>query len=184
MHPLQSHVSRRQIMRVAALASLASAIPSVALAAHRHAAVTGAVDAFVPGQTAFRSVSVDTSGLAARGLPNYAARIARESGPLVAKIFADRLAPEHSGAPRLIIKVDTIELGSEDDTGSGFFSGGSNDSISGAGVIVNARGVVLDSKPIDTSLPVLHSPADILYVENLRALNLVSTLARWVKQSV
>lgn len=175
--------SRRHIMGWAFAAGAAAVLPTQAFAARKpHAEAVDAAP-YVAGQSSFSSVTVDTSGMADRGLPNYAARIAKEAEPLVTKIFADRLSSGRSGA-RLIIKVDIIDLRSEESTNAGFFGTSSQDSISGAGVVVDAHGRELFRKPIDTSIPSMHSPGDLLYVENLRAMNLVETLARWVKQDV
>lgn len=176
--------SRRQMVRFGLMAGIAAALPVEALAARRttHAAV--ASEPYVPHETAFASASVDTSGLAERGLPNYAARIGRETAPLVREVFADRLAHGQSGAPRVIVRVDTIELGNAESNGIGVFGGGDPDTISGAAVVVDAAGRVLYEKPLFTSLPVMLSPGDIQYAEDLRAKNLVATLARWVKQDV
>lgn len=177
-------LSRRQMVRFGLIAGVAAALPAEAFAARRKAHTSVAAEPYVPHQTAFAGAAVDTSGLADRGLPNYAARIARETASSVRDIFADRLAEGRPGAPRVIVRVDTIELGNAASSQLGLWSGGSSDSISGAAVVVDANGRVLFEKPLWTSLPVLGSAADVLYDEDLRARKLVATLARWVKQDV
>ncbi len=176
--------SRRNVMGWAIAAGAVAILPTQAFAARKpHAEVMDSAP-YVAGQSTFSSVTVDTSGMAERGLTNYAARIAKETEPLVTKIFADRLSAGRSSGARLIIKVDIIDLGSSESTNVGLFGTSSQDTISGSGVVVDAHGREVFRKPIDTSLPAMHSPGDLLYVENLRAVNLVETLARWIKQDV
>lgn len=184
MDARDKQLSRRQMVRFGLMAGIAVALPAEALAAHRKTHASVASEPYVPHQTAFASASIDTSGLAERGLPNYAAKIARETAASVRDVFADRVASGRPGAPRVIVRVDTIELGNAGSSQLGFLSGGSPDTISGAAVVVDAGGQVLFEKPLWTSLPVQGAIGDILYVEDLRARNLVVTLARWVKQDV
>lgn len=184
MKPQDKHFSRRQMVRFGLIAGMAVVLPAEAFAAHRKTHTSVAVEPYVPHQTDFASASVDTSGLADRGLPNYAARIAQETAASVRDVFADRLAAGRPGAPRVIVRVDTIELGNAGSSQLGLLSGGASDSISGAAVVVDASGRVLFEKPLWTSLPAPAPAGDVLYDEDLRARKLVTTLARWVKQDV
>lgn len=184
MDATDNHFSRRQMMRAAVLAGLAVALPVDAFAARRKAQASVAAEPYVPHQTAFASASVDTSGLANRGLPNYAARIARETAPVVHDVFADRLTGGRPGAPRVIVRIDTIELGNADANNFGLFGSGNPDSVSGAAVVVDGAGRVVFEKPLWTSIPAAPTNGDLLYSEDLRARRLVETLARWVKQDV
>lgn len=176
--------SRRRLVRFGLMAGLAVVLPVEALAAHKTSHPSSAAEPYVPHQTGFASATVDPSGLSERGLPNYAARIARLSSRAVRDVFADRLASGQRGAPRVIVRVDTIELGNAESVSTGFFGSGAEDSISGAVLVVDAGGRVLFEKPLWTSVPVQRIPGDIVSAEDFRATNLVATLARWAKQDV
>jgi hypothetical protein len=168
-----SGVSRRGLLGVT-VAGLALGLPRIAIAA----------DSFPVGQTRFRSVSVDTRGLAESGLPNYAVRIAKMAEPIVASVFANRLAPGDAGAPRLVLKINSISLDRDGNIGRTPFNLEDRDWISGGGDIVDGRGKVLRSAPIETSAGAFDPSGDVLTAENIRTERLITILAEWVDRSI
>lgn len=178
MIPITQSISRPVMRRFAVFAAIAASLAFGSMAAR--------ADNAGPGEMRFSSVSVDTQGLADRGLPNYAVRVAREAEPILQKVFADRLASGTS-SPRLILKINKIILSSDPDGsgGSMFGTSGESDYITGVGEVVDGHGHVIESKPIETSAtPLGGQGPDIVYLENLRTKNLISTLAEWVKREI
>jgi hypothetical protein len=168
-------LSRRALLEGAGTVGLAAAMSLSGVMAARADAPVGSVR--------FSGLSIDTQPLANRGLPDYAARIAREAQPVVASVFADRLAAKRTGAPRLILRIDSIVLNAMPNTGPFMTTG--FDEISGAGVIVDAHGKVLQVVPVSTSAGAFGNTSSyIVSVEDLRTMGLVRVLAEWVKQSV
>lgn len=146
-----------------------------------------AVQTAFAGEQRFSAISVDTKPLADKGLSGYAARITKVAQPLVAEVFADRLTPNTPSAPRLVIRIDSIQLGSSERQRMPFSIGSSNDLdwISGAGVVTDAHGKVLHVEPIETSAQAFGgSTADILAIEALRTQHLITVLAQWIHQAV
>jgi hypothetical protein len=170
--------SCRRLLGLATVAGLAASLT--------FGTIVAKADTQAPGEMRFSSISVDTQGLADRGLSNYAVRVAKEAQPIVQKVFADRLAPGTS-APRLVLKINEILLSSDADApgGSPFGPGSENDFISGVGEVVDGHGHVIETKPIETSAtPFGGEGPDIVYLENLRTKNLISTMAEWIKREI
>jgi len=164
-------LSRRSLLLGAGIAGLA-AFPAVA-------------DPFTPGEARFTGLSVDTSPIAERGLTNYAARVAREAQPILTKVFADRLAQGHAGGLRLVLRIDSIGLSSNAGARGLNFLDSNQDSIEGAGVILDAHGKVVHIEPIYTTASAFGPrTGDTLENEDLRMQNLVTILAEWVKRAV
>jgi len=173
-------VSRRRLLGLAGTAGL---VPLLMPAAGKAIAA----EAPVPGQLRFRSVSVDTQPLADKGLSAYAGRVAKEAQPIVATVFADRLTPNRSDAPRLVVRIDLIELssGGEQSTGFGLGPAANSDWIAGAGEIIDAHGKILRTEPIHTSAPSYGGQgADVLAVEALRTRQLITLLAEWINKAI
>lgn len=97
-----------------------------------------------PKVTRFREVRVDTGPFAAKGVRNYAAKVADRLRIAVAEAFAGRLAPGDAAAPILVIEVSEVRLASYTGGGGhGMFdrSGGEgDDTMSGALVLTSAKG--------------------------------------------
>ncbi len=170
--------SRRGVLRLAGAAGALASLPLGVIAALADQA---------PGELRFSGLSVDTSGLAERGLSNYAVRIAKEAQPILDRVFADRRASGGAGAPRLVLKIDQIQLASDVGAAAGFGAGPDSESdyITGAGQVVDGRGHVIATKPIDASAAPIGGPGpDILYLEKVRTERLIEVLAEWVKQAV
>jgi hypothetical protein len=112
-----------------------------------------------PAIARFRAVEVDAGPFAAKGVPNYAARVAAATRAAVPATFAGRIDPTAKGAPVLTLEIASVKLAAW--TGSGRGSsfdrfGGSSDAtdwIDGALVVRSASGAVIDRRPHIASLP-------------------------------
>jgi hypothetical protein len=174
---ISNRISRRGLLRTAGAAGLAVGMPMTAFAA--------AGTPLPAGETRFRSLSIDTRPLAEAGLSNYAVRIAKMAEPILASVFANRMAPGRADAPRLVLRIDSIQLSSDGDLGIAPFSTDEKDWISGAGEVVDAHGKVIRVEPVQTTSDAFRGGAgDILGVENLRTQRLITVLAEWVDRYI
>ena len=96
----------------------------------------------------FREVRVDTSPFAAKGVSNYAAKVAGRLRIAVAEAFAGRLVPGDGGAPVLVIEVSEVRLASGVGGSShGMFDRSESDDIMvGALVPTSAKGTVIERR--------------------------------------
>jgi hypothetical protein len=153
---------------------------AVFLAAAAVAAVATPAAAATAG---LAGVRVDTAPIAARGLPNYARRVAAASSAAATSALADRIRAGDSSLPTLVLRLDMVTLSS--DVGSGRHSGqfGSDqqrDWIEGEAVLVDRRGRVLGSKRITTYEPATwHGNPDIMADEDVRIARVVQVFAYW-----
>lgn len=105
-----------------------------------------------PAIARFRAVLVDTSPFAAKGVSNYAARVADRLRVAAAEGFAGRLAPGEAGAPVLVLEVSTVRMAafaggrSHGGFGLGDFGGDADDTMAGALVVRSAKGAVIDRR--------------------------------------
>lgn len=131
-----SSSSRRAVLVGMALLPLAACVAETAGTAPR-----------VPR---FREVRVDTGPFAAKGVSNYAAKVADRLRIAVGEAFAGRLAPGEASAPVLLIEVSEVRLASYVGGGShGLFdrSGGENDdTMVGTLVVLSAKGTAIDRR--------------------------------------
>jgi hypothetical protein len=104
----------------------------------------------------FRDVRVDTSTLAARGVPNYALRVAQAMGASARRTFADRITRDRN-APILVLRIDSVELAMGGGNGALRHHRGGGDSdhdfVEGAGLIIAPGGRILKQQPLLTALP-------------------------------
>ncbi len=98
----------------------------------------------------FRDVRVDTGPFAAKGVSNYAAKVADRLRIAVAEAFAGRITPGDGAAPALVIEVSEVRLASYVGGAShGVFdrSGGENDdTMVGALVLRSAKGATIERR--------------------------------------
>jgi hypothetical protein len=103
-----------------------------------------------PRVARFREVRVDTGPFAAKGVTNYAAKVAGRLRIAVAEAFAGRLAPGEASAPVLVTEVSEVRLASYVGGSShGLFdrSGGENDdTMVGALVLLSAKGAAIERR--------------------------------------
>lgn len=131
-----------------------------------------------------RAIRVDTGPLAARGLRNYAARVAAAAQPIVQREFADLITNDRS-APTAVLQIDTISLTSNPSGGVGFGMNRETDDISGAGLLIGAGGAVISREPFWTSItPTGGQRGDVLVDEDRRMRALVAQLAAWFAHSL
>jgi hypothetical protein len=174
---MSNGVSRRGLLRAFSTVGLIAGLPVAAVAA-----VAGSSPV---GEARFRSVSIDTRPLADAGLSNYAVRIAKMAEPIAQSVFADRIVPGQADAPRLVLRINSIQLASEGGLTALPFDSDNKDWIDGAGEIVDAHGKVLHVEPVQTTSDAFRGGgADILTVENLRTQRLITVLAEWIDRSV
>jgi hypothetical protein len=143
------------------------------------------------GVSRFRSLHIDTQPLADKGLSNYAVRIRAMADPIARQVFAGRLDPKDPAGLKLILRIDSIQLGPATSGrvpfafGWNSFGNDSTDWIEGAGVVVQRDGHVIAEKKTSTSAngsTVI--PGDVLASERLRTQHLIEVLARWVLDDV
>jgi hypothetical protein len=172
-----SSVYPRRAFLSGAAAALALLLPTASLAQISSAAPTASLY--------FRDVRVDTSPLAARGLPQFAAELAAIVRASARRIFADRMA-NNRWAPTLVLRIDSLSLaagvgGRRHRRGGG----GDRDFIEGIGLVVAANGRVLDERPLLTALP--SSSAAAWYdpdSETLRLAALGEQFAQWLRRAL
>ena len=160
------------------------------LAASGAAAFCFASDAAV-AQAAprFRSISIDVSPIASRGVPRYAAVVRQALEGPIREQFADRLAPTDKSAPALVVRVKSLDLASYAGGSSGnFLNGGSSfdkDEMEGEGLVVGPRGAVLQSYPILSSLNAGASGAWYLPDNEARRVTSISQhFAYWLRRRI
>ena len=98
------------------------------------------------GASRFRAVVVDASRVARLGSPVLAERVRGDVSAEVRRAFGDLLAPGDVRAPTLVVRIDSISLGSFTDNTIAT-EGNNKDYLEGAG-IVSANGRVLSTTPV------------------------------------
>ena len=99
----------------------------------------------------FRSVSVDTSPIAQRGATSYARAVSLYLTSSMRRIFAGRIDPSLRDAPTLVARVESVTLSANVGGSNGGFgptSGGNNDNLDGAGLLIGPGGGVQARYPI------------------------------------
>lgn len=131
--------------------------------------------------TALGGVRVDTGPIAARGLPNYAARVAAIGAPAARRALADRIGGG-KGAPSLVLSLSLVQLASDPGGSRDRFFGRDRplDWIEGDAILVDGRGREIRRKRFHTtndagSVERISTP----YGEDLRIARLVDIFARW-----
>lgn len=129
-------IDRRRFVAALALAPLAGCV--------------GDAEKPAPRVARFREVRVDTSPFAAKGVSNYAVRVADRLRLAVAEAFAGRIAAGDAAAPVLVIEVGEVRLASYVGGGShGLFdrSGGdTDDTMSGTLLLASAKGATIERR--------------------------------------
>jgi hypothetical protein len=130
------HMTRRAILAVlASTATLGSATTVLAAA--------------WPDGQRFREIRVDVSPLRARGEGESAAWVAAVLQADLQKSFAKYLAPGDRSAGVLVARIDNVVLGDpHPGMGSGMLGSDSIDGIEGDGLALDARGRVVGTYPL------------------------------------
>jgi hypothetical protein len=131
-----------QLTRRAALAALAMAAAGAAMPA-----------AAQQGGLRFREIRVDVSPLHDKDEDEEAAWVAAVLPGYLKQTFAKYLAPGDRNAGVLVARIDDVSLGEEDEIDSGLVVGNdTRDQIEGAGLVLDGRGVAVQSFPLYASL--------------------------------
>ena len=126
----------------------------------------------------FRAVVVDTSAMAARGVPNLAARVRAVLAPALAAQFG---AGSARGGPDIVARIKGYQLASE--AGSGELFPLENDWIDGS-VDVVSGGRVVASHPLLVNLRPAYSGRQLPDNEQRRLADLARAFAQWARQAV
>lgn len=134
------------------------------------------------GAARFHAIIIDTSPMAAKGVPNLAARVRAALAPALAQELAGRVATGDRRAPDLVVRVDAFELATTD--GSDSFFSGELDYLDGEVSVVSGRNV-LETFPLTTR----QSPqvAGAWYLpdnEQRRMVFIAGSFAQWVRQKL
>lgn len=129
-------------------------------------------------------VAVDVSRLRASGLGPFADLLARALLAETRAVFADRIG---KGGPRLVVRIDRIQLASYVGESSGglFSSGTPSDYLEGEALLVGPRGEIIAAYPQLLALPA--SSGGAWYVpggEQRRAEALARTYAQWLRRKM
>ncbi|TBW38663.1 hypothetical protein EYW49_08155 [Siculibacillus lacustris] len=133
---LSARPTRRAVLGALAAAPLA-------------ACATGAP---APAVRRFRAVTIDAGPFAAKGVPNYAARVAEAARAAIPSAFAGRLDPSDRNAPTLVIEIAGVSLAAWTGSGRSPFTmgvgaGDATDWMDGALVVRAPSGAVIDRRP-------------------------------------
>ena len=132
-------------------------------------------------RTRLRAVRLDVAPLVEKGLPNWAAKVARLAEPRLAAAFADLLAPGDAAAPVVTVSIDEIRLASTG-IGIGLFGDvADEDEISGRLVVAPPR-----AAPVTRRLTAHRAPESGPWsapdAEDRRLADLLALWARWARR--
>lgn len=109
-------VTRKNIVVVGrtAVTNLSTGTTRRALLAALAFAPLGACAALTPQPALttrrFRAIRIDVSPMVAKGVPNWAARVARALAPAARRAFADLVDPSDRKAPVLTLQIDAVDF--------------------------------------------------------------------------
>ena len=162
-----------QWTRRAALAALATATAA--------AVVTGA-DA-QPNGLRFREIRVDVSPLREKVQDQEGAWVAAVLPGYLRQTFAKYLAPGDRSAGVLVARIDDVSIGTQGMNSSPFrLAADTRDQIEGAGLVLDARGRLVQSYPLYASIPA-YSQGSSPYrtdIDRRRAETLALGFAQWL----
>jgi hypothetical protein len=106
-----------------------------------------------PAPDRFRTIRIDVSPLASKGLAPEASWLSRDLPAALHAAFAGRLAPGDSGAPVLVVRIDGVFLGMPGGGGTApFGDNAARDEIEGAAIVVAPNGKPIANYPLFTTL--------------------------------
>lgn len=134
-----------------------------------------------PASMQFADVRVDTAQIAARGLPNYARRVAALAGPAARAALAPRLGGGR-GAPILVLSLRLVQLTSD--------PSGSRDRFFGRDIPldwIEGDAILLDARGREIKRTRFHTMSDASTIERIstpegedrRIARLAELFARW-----
>lgn len=135
------------------------------------------------GGLRFRSIVLDNSSMAAKGGRAFVELIRSQTGPALARAFADVLAPGDRNAPELKVLLESASFG-----GSSSFDGeigGPTDYIEGGAVLLGPRGAVIGSYPLLASRQgITGDRIKTEYEDRVRAQLLAESFAYWLRRKI
>lgn len=132
--------------------------------------------------TRLRSIDLDVSPLADKGLPHYAEEVAAIGRPLLRQAFADLLAPGDAKAPRATVTIEEIRLAGSPGRNEGPLGWEDRDRLSGrllvapAGAAAVARRLFADRPPSDAG------PWYLPDIDRLRLEGLLRVYVAWARR--
>lgn len=137
------------------------------------------IASIAPAAAQYRSVVIDTSALSARGYPTFAHRVEAAVAPAVANIFAGQVNPGDPRGLTLVIRILNVSL----PVIAGSSTGSENDYMLSEGVIIDARGRVVASTMVPSTLTAWTTVASlpIEIEENRRMRQLGLSAAGWIR---
>jgi hypothetical protein len=170
--------SVRATARVLLLLALACA--PIAVAAEEASPPFAGAEA---AQLRFRTIKVDVSRLAEKGLAPEADWLSEDLPARLRAAFAGRLAPGAAGAPTLVVRIDLVHLG---DSGGGgatepFGAAGARDEIEGVALVVAGNGRTTAAFPLFTSqIALTGGPIYERGTERRRVAELALSFVQWL----
>jgi hypothetical protein len=132
-----------------------------------------------PAVAQYRAVTIDTSAISARGYPTFAHRVEAAVAPAVASIFAGQVNPGDPRGLTLIVRILNVNL----PVLAGSSSQSENDYMLSEGVVVDARGRVVASTIVPSTVTawttVASLPIEIEEQRRMRQLGL--SAAGWIR---
>jgi hypothetical protein len=98
-------------------------------------------------QTRFKAIRVDASPLAQNGNGPEAEWLSQDLPGLLQSAFAAHMAPHDASAYTLLVRIDTISLGSWS-SGGGLWDSRPIDSIQGVGILLSPSGAAIATYPL------------------------------------
>lgn len=130
-----------------------------------------------------RSVRLDASVLAERGLPGYAARLTAVGQPMLAAAFADILAPNDRTAPDLVVTVTGVTLPSMPDDDPMSPGHGSEDRMTGE-LLVTVFGSLRRRRMVASAAARMAGPWTAPDFDDRRLANLLRIYVAWARREI
>ena len=129
-------------------------------------------------QPQFHAIVIDTSVMAARGVPNLAARVRAVLAPELAEQFGSRST---RGAPDIVVRIKGYQLASEAGSGERFSL--ESDTLDGSVDLVSG-GKVVASHPLLVSLRPGYSGRYLPDNEQRRLVDLSRAFSQWARRAL
>lgn len=130
-----------------------------------------------------RSVRLDASPLAERGLPGYAARLTAVGQPILAAAFADILAPNDPTAPDVVVTVTGVTLPSTPDDDPQSPMHGNEDRMTGE-LLVTIFGSPRRRRMVASASARMAGPWTAPDFDDRRLANLLRIYAAWARREI
>ena len=132
--------------------------------------------------TRLRSIDLDVSPLADKGLPRYAEEVAAVGRPLLTQAFADLLAPGEAKAPRAVVIVDEIRLAGSPGRNEGPLGWEDRDRLSGRLVVAPVGAAAVTRRLFADRPPSDAGPWYVADIDRRRLENLLRVYVVWARR--